>query len=162
MPGTLRGTDGSNPACSSGESHANLIFTSGGRQISSEIRSGSGSRCPSGSLIRRLESVRERLGKIETSLAEACVTAKRIAAKSMERLAIGDKIRTMQQGLAKLGFDPGGVDGTFGPKMRAALEAYQRSRGEPARRLTPAQEAELLKAGAPQEPSGCTPEALAQ
>jgi len=104
---------------------------------------------------RRLESVQERLGKVETSLAEACEAARRIAAKSLERLAIGDRIRTMQQGLAKLGFDPGGVDGTFGPKLRAAVEAYQRSRGEPTRRLTPALEAALLKAGAPQEPSGC-------
>jgi hypothetical protein len=106
---------------------------------------------------RRLASVQERLGKVETSLAEACEAARRIAAKSLESLALGDRIRTMQQGLAKLGFDQGGVDGAFGPKMRAAVEAYQRSRGEPTGRLTSAQETALLRAGAPQEPSGCTP-----
>lgn len=34
-----------------------------------------------------------------------------------------------QYSLAKLGFDPGGVDGKFGPKTRGAVEAFQSAEG---------------------------------
>lgn len=36
----------------------------------------------------------------------------------------------MQQALVDLGYDPGGVDGIFGPNTRRALMAFQRQRGE--------------------------------
>jgi membrane-bound lytic murein transglycosylase B len=36
----------------------------------------------------------------------------------------------LQQRLADLGYDPGGVDGVVGPKTRTALRQYQRSIGE--------------------------------
>lgn len=47
-------------------------------------------------------------------------------------LSIGDRgssVRRLQQRLAAEGFDPGGVDGIFGSKTRAAVVAFQRSRG---------------------------------
>ena len=34
-----------------------------------------------------------------------------------------------QQALAKLGFDPGGIDGVIGGATRAALRAWQKARG---------------------------------
>lgn len=40
-------------------------------------------------------------------------------------------IADMQQKLAALGFNPGGIDGKFGPLTEAALSAFQRDRGIP-------------------------------
>ena len=37
--------------------------------------------------------------------------------------------RQMQQGLQSAGFDPGGADGLFGPRTRAAIQGWQSSRG---------------------------------
>ena len=37
--------------------------------------------------------------------------------------------RQIQQGLTAGGFDPGGVDGLFGPRTRAAIRRWQSSRG---------------------------------
>ena len=37
--------------------------------------------------------------------------------------------RQIQQGLADRGFDPGGADGLFGPRTRAAIRAWQSARG---------------------------------
>ena len=37
--------------------------------------------------------------------------------------------REIQQGLAAGGFDPGGADGMFGPRTRAAIRSWQASRG---------------------------------
>lgn len=39
----------------------------------------------------------------------------------------GDDVRKLQEGLAKLGFDPGPVDGIFGAKTAAAVKAFQES-----------------------------------
>ena len=37
--------------------------------------------------------------------------------------------RQIQQGLQSAGFDPGGADGLFGPRTRAAIRRWQSSRG---------------------------------
>jgi membrane-bound lytic murein transglycosylase B len=37
--------------------------------------------------------------------------------------------RELQDRLAKVGFDPGGVDGRMGPKTVAAVKAFQKARG---------------------------------
>ena len=37
--------------------------------------------------------------------------------------------REIQQGLQAAGFDPGGADGVFGPRTRAAIRSWQMSRG---------------------------------
>ena len=37
--------------------------------------------------------------------------------------------REIQEGLQAAGFDPGGADGMFGPRTRAAIRSWQRSRG---------------------------------
>lgn len=41
----------------------------------------------------------------------------------------GPEVLTLQSTLKQLGFDPNGVDGTFGPGTEAAVIAFQRSRG---------------------------------
>lgn len=42
----------------------------------------------------------------------------------------GDAINVLQRNLRKLGFDPGAIDGVFGPKTRDALKAWAASRGK--------------------------------
>jgi peptidoglycan L-alanyl-D-glutamate endopeptidase CwlK len=41
----------------------------------------------------------------------------------------GPDVTNLQQGLKDLGFDPNGVDGNFGPGTKAALIAFQKSKG---------------------------------
>ncbi len=41
----------------------------------------------------------------------------------------GDAVKTLQGNLVALGFDPGAVDGAFGPKTVAAVKAFQRAKG---------------------------------
>ncbi len=41
----------------------------------------------------------------------------------------GSQVSVLQQMLAKAGFDPGGVDGDFGPKTQAAVRRFQAARG---------------------------------
>jgi immune inhibitor A len=48
---------------------------------------------------------------------------------TLRRGARGPDVARLQQALINLGFDPGPVDGIFGPKTDAAVRAYQRSRG---------------------------------
>jgi len=44
---------------------------------------------------------------------------------------VGDDVRRMQQRLVDLKFDPGGVDGQFGPSTQAAVWAFQKAIGVP-------------------------------
>jgi lysozyme len=41
----------------------------------------------------------------------------------------GQHVRRVQQAVATAGFDPGPVDGVFGPRTRAALRAFQQAKG---------------------------------
>jgi lysozyme len=41
----------------------------------------------------------------------------------------GENVRLVQAALVRAGFDPGGIDGSFGPRTRAAVMAFQRHRG---------------------------------
>lgn len=43
--------------------------------------------------------------------------------------SLGTYVSDLQSKLAELGFSPGPIDGIFGPKTKAAVIAYQRSRG---------------------------------
>ena len=47
------------------------------------------------------------------------------------RLGEGDPavVRELQQALASAGYDPGSVDGTFGPRTEAAVTAFQQDNG---------------------------------
>jgi peptidoglycan hydrolase-like protein with peptidoglycan-binding domain len=40
-----------------------------------------------------------------------------------------DEVRSAQSALKAQGFDPGDVDGVYGPNTRAAISNYQRSNG---------------------------------
>jgi N-acetylmuramoyl-L-alanine amidase len=63
---------------------------------------------------RFLEEARWRLGD-------------RILRYSISGVMVGDDARALQQRLAELGFDPGRVDGIFGPKTEQALRDFQRN-----------------------------------
>ena len=42
---------------------------------------------------------------------------------------VNAEVRVLQVALQRRGFDPGPIDGAFGPKTRAAVAAFQRSLG---------------------------------
>lgn len=63
-----------------------------------------------------------------------------------------NRAATIQTALAKLGFDPKGIDGVIGSNTRAAIRAYQSDRREPRTGiLTSAQFAALIKEAGIQE-----------
>jgi N-acetyl-anhydromuramyl-L-alanine amidase AmpD len=41
----------------------------------------------------------------------------------------GDKIKELQNALEKQGYDPGGLDGVYGPQTAAAVHAFQLAKG---------------------------------
>ena len=43
--------------------------------------------------------------------------------------SIGDEVLTLQKGLKAAGYDPGPIDGAFGPKTDAAVRALQEACG---------------------------------
>ena len=60
-----------------------------------------------------------------------------------------ERIRAVQQALARLGYDPGPADGLMGPRTRAAIRAFQAASGLAADgRLTPMLEREIRLAAA--------------
>jgi len=97
----------------------------------------------------------EQGGADESGAAESLEGADAAAAGDGEQVAVGDRDdgaeirvpqptaveralgldraerRVVQEGLAASGFDPGLADGVFGPSTRAALRAWQASRGAP-------------------------------
>jgi len=50
----------------------------------------------------------------------------------LEQGSSGPDVQDLQQKLKALGFDPNGVDGNFGPGTKAAVIAFQKSKGLPA------------------------------
>ncbi|HEY9723837.1 MAG TPA: peptidoglycan-binding protein [Oscillatoriaceae cyanobacterium] len=65
----------------------------------------------------------------------------------------GAAVRTLQQQLANAGFSPGGIDGIFGPQTRAAVQAYQASRGLSVDGIVGPQTQGALNANAPGAPN---------
>lgn len=64
----------------------------------------------------------------------------------------GPAVKDLQQKLKALGFDPNGVDGNFGPGTKAAVIAFQQSKGlQPDGKVGPATMAaiEAASGGAP-------------
>jgi peptidoglycan hydrolase-like protein with peptidoglycan-binding domain len=60
----------------------------------------------------------------------------------------GPDVKALQQKLKDLGFDPNGVDGTFGPGTKAAVIAFQNSKGlQPDGMVGPGTMAALAAAG---------------
>ena len=72
--------------------------------------------------------------------------------------------REIQEGLEAAGFDPGGVDGLFGPRTRAAIRAWQSAQGSRATGYLDEASAAALRASAADErplPAAETPPATA-
>ena len=62
--------------------------------------------------------------------------------------------RQIQLGLRSAGFDPGGADGLFGPRTRAAIRTWQSSRGTRSTGYLDRPQVEALRSrGAPQSPT---------
>ena len=61
--------------------------------------------------------------------------------------------REVQEGLQAGGFDPGGADGMFGPRTRAAIRNWQASRGAPATGYLDGASAAALRPSAPGQPT---------
>ena len=62
----------------------------------------------------------------------SAVTARSILSSSSSVLSQGAKgaeVASLQQALRDAGFDPGPIDGDFGPRTRAAVVAFQQARG---------------------------------
>jgi peptidoglycan hydrolase-like protein with peptidoglycan-binding domain len=47
----------------------------------------------------------------------------------LKKSSKGDAVTRLQEGLYQLGYDPGGVDGTFGPNTERAVKEFQRNNG---------------------------------
>jgi peptidoglycan hydrolase-like protein with peptidoglycan-binding domain len=47
----------------------------------------------------------------------------------LKRGSRGEDVRRLQEALKRLGFDPGPIDGIFGPKTEAAVKAFQKKYG---------------------------------
>ena len=92
--------------------------------------------------------------KRQAALADARLADPRFAQAAETALNLGiDDRRQLQTALAAGGFDPGGVDGVLGPRSRAAIAAWQKSRGEPATGfLSAAQRQALIAATAGASP----------
>ena len=61
--------------------------------------------------------------------------------------------RQIQRGLLQAGFDPGGADGLFGPRTRAAIRRWQTSRGTRATGYLDGASASALRPWAPGQPT---------
>src|SRR6476646_6059938 len=62
----------------------------------------------------------------------------------------GPDVQALQQTLSDLGFDPNGIDGKFGPGTKAAVIAFQQSKGLQADgKVGPATMAARVAAGGP-------------
>lgn len=48
---------------------------------------------------------------------------------ALQRGSSGSRVRELQQALVEAGFDPGPIDGVFGPRTEAALRSYQAAQG---------------------------------
>lgn len=47
----------------------------------------------------------------------------------LKRTSRGDTVKRLQEALKQLGFNPGSIDGIFGPKTQAAVKAFQQKYG---------------------------------
>ncbi len=66
----------------------------------------------------------------------------------------GPEVKALQTKLKQLGFDPDGVDGTFGPGTEMAVIAFQKSKGLTADgKAGPTTMAALQSAGGAEQPS---------
>ncbi len=101
---------------------------------------------------QKLEAdTRQRTELAAKQSAEAELAAQKKAAEATEgtlRLATPDRQR-LQVALTSLGFDTRGTDGTFGPRSREMIAAWQKTRNEPPTGfLAAAQQTALLRAAA--------------
>lgn len=71
----------------------------------------------------------------------------------------GDEVKNLQQQLKNAGYDPGGVDGIYGPKTAAAATAYQKAKGLTVDGIVGTQTLASLNSGA--NPVASTPKAVA-
>ena len=64
-----------------------------------------------------------------SSTVAAASASTRVASTTLRRGAQGESVKALQQALAREGFDPGSVDGKFGPNTERAVKAFQRANG---------------------------------
>lgn len=69
----------------------------------------------------------------------------------------GEAVRVLQAGLRKGGFDPGAVDGVFGPRTEAAVRAFQSERGLAVDGIVGPRTWAALKGNAPADPPSRPP-----
>lgn len=74
-----------------------------------------------------LHVLRQRLGAAER--AHAIARARAWQPRSRKTFADGPTVRFVQVVLTRLGFDPGKIDGKFGPRTAAAIDAYEATCG---------------------------------
>lgn len=89
-----------------------------------------------GDAIRRLgggrEAPSERPSKPPAAQPQSSASVARsdtYQAQNLRRGSTGQEVRALQEFLKQQGFDPGPIDGIFGPRTQQAVEAYQRARG---------------------------------
>jgi peptidoglycan L-alanyl-D-glutamate endopeptidase CwlK len=68
----------------------------------------------------------------KTPESHALIRDDKTSVPALKQGATGPEVKKLQKKLKALGFNPGRIDGAYGPVTKAAVRAFQRSRGLPA------------------------------
>ncbi|MEL7604079.1 MAG: peptidoglycan-binding protein, partial [Bacillota bacterium] len=70
-----------------------------------------------------------RYGRLKCLSAPAAPAFSRVLVNAGKPYMSGSDVRVVQAALKAAGFDPGAIDGVYGPKTEAAVKAYQAANG---------------------------------